>query len=433
MLNIINNFNKNAVHKKQTQLTLLTTIEAFKETLQLNERKKLNISIAIDTSQSMLESICGSGVNTMYYTKPLNIESNKITISKMDQAKQAAIKAIENLLPGDIVSIVGFNSIVTIKQPAIEISESNKSDIIKKIQTLTASGMTNLHGGWLSSVHEVTKNLSTNSINRVIILTDGQTNVGIQDPLQISKDVEKIAEASINTTTFGIGADFNEDLLQKIANVGGGTFYYVDDSKKLLEMFSSEFMSLSNICVTDLKIEFQLQNAHISKQWNDLEQVNETFNIGSMSHNNKVNYLFTIDIEKISSNKMYNLGKIIVTYKDESDIFKTQFYDLILPVIPLKVWYSSLENNEIKIQEALLDIAANKTKATQALSVGNLAQAKSLLKSSLDYANTRGINDDRLLNESNILTNTLSMADTTNISSLRKDISYQSYKTRLNK
>lgn len=444
MIQITHKYNKSAIHNKQTEIILCTEIKAFKENKILKDRLPLNISIALDTSTSMNESVNrrviqndhrkGSGYinwNDLNSLKFPYIESNYK--SKIEQAKIAAIKAIESLEVDDIVSVITFDSKANILQTAIKITTDNKESIYQKIKNVTAGGSTDLHSGWLTSATEVAKNLSSKYINRVIIITDGDTNIGVKDPIEIAKNVSNLYQQSISTTTFGIGEDFKEDLLQKMSNSGGGNFYYVDDDKKLLEMFHSEFNSLSSICATDISISFELENSKIEKQWNGLEIKENNYLIGSLSSNNSNTALFTISFITKKGNKKLKLGKMLISYKDENGIHCKTVLELILPIIKKSDWDELKEDQEIKVQETLLTIANTKNLATEALLKGDLLGAKGLLTQSIDYANTRGISDNRVINETISLNTTLSMADTTNINSLRKDISYQSYKTRFNK
>ena len=87
--------------------------------------------------------------------------------------------------------------------------------------------MTNIHGGWVKSVEEIAKNMKKDSLNRVILLTDGQANTGKTNPDDICVDVSRIANKNISTSTFGIGCGFNELLLSSMSQTGLGNFYFI--------------------------------------------------------------------------------------------------------------------------------------------------------------------------------------------------------------
>lgn len=437
MIKMTQIYNKKAVFHGQNEIVILNEIIGEKINKKESKINKLNLSIAIDISSSMSYLVkprqSFNVFNDHRYINQFNSLEVTKGITKIEQAKLAARKAVESLNNGDILSIILFNTQITILIPATIINDENKQLILNKIQLIRADGSTNLHGGWLAGANEVAKNLNKENINRVLILTDGQTNAGVVDPKEIIKNISAVYANNISTTTFGIGEDFNENLLQGISNAGGGNFYYVDDDNKLLEMFNQEFHTLSNICASEIKLTFELKNATIVKQWNELDKIDNTYILGSLGNKMKNLSLFTLKIKTKSNMKNLNLGKLIINYKNEEGVQCKEEMVLSLPIVTKDEWSNLINNEEVKIQETLLTIANNKTKATEALLTGNIEGAKYLLSGSLDYVKNSGINDNRLFAESQALSATLNSADEVSISALRKDISYQSYKTRFNK
>lgn len=354
-------------------------------------------------------------------------------VSKLEQAKKVAIAAINKMQDGDIVSITAFDDKVYTVVSATKLNSSKRVEIIQKITTLKCGGSTNLHGGWLASATEVAKNISKESINRVLILTDGQTNHGVVNPNEIIANVTSLYEKNISTTTFGIGEQFNEDLLQGMSNAGNGNFYYVDDDSKLEQMFMEEFSGFSNIIATDVKLDLSKLNVQKFEQLNqyvDKDGILQMPNISSVTKQTLLLKLF-IDIPKNS--KTFAIGKVTLNYMDINGNNCVNEVEIKANVVSEKQWEESPFQEEVKIQETLLVIANNKTSATKALDTGDYETAKSLLAGSVAYANSMGFNDSRLLTETQTLNATLSTADQTSIGALRKDLSYQSYKTRFNK
>lgn len=82
---------------------------------------------------------------------------------------------------------------------------------------------------------------------RVILLSDGNANVGtLRDAASIAACCAKAAEASVSVS-YGLGRDFNEDLMVSMAERGGGNHYYGDTATDLLEPFAEEFDFISNL------------------------------------------------------------------------------------------------------------------------------------------------------------------------------------------
>ena len=161
---------------------------------------------------------------------------------------------------GDYVSVETFDSYVNVVLESLQLTKDNKNEVILKINQLTIAGATNLHGGWLEGCKQVAKNKSKEFLNRVVVLTDGQTNNGERNPDVIATDVMNVYDKGVSTTTFGVGSDFNENLLQDMANSGGGNFYYIEKEEEFAKMFNEEFDGINNIAAFDIKCKLNLEN-----------------------------------------------------------------------------------------------------------------------------------------------------------------------------
>src|SRR5690606_14751727 len=140
--------------------------------------------------------------------------------------RQAAQFLVQNLGTRDLLSIVLYNEgVETLLQPEYV---TNKDSIIQRILSIKAGGMTNLSGGWLQGCNLVAQNMIDDSLNRVILMSDGLANRGITATLKLVDLARQKKDAGITTTTMGLGADFNEDLLMEMADAGGGAFYFIE-------------------------------------------------------------------------------------------------------------------------------------------------------------------------------------------------------------
>lgn len=162
-------------------------------------RRRLNLSLVIDRSGSM------AGQPLQYAIK-------------------AAQKLVESLTAQDIISIVIYDDQAdVILAPRLV---TDKADICAKLNQIQAGGCTNLSAGWLLGCEQVKSHLNTEYLNRVLLLTDGEANLGITDPQILTKTAQKQAEQGIITTTLGFGTYFNEDLLIAMADAAGGSLLF---------------------------------------------------------------------------------------------------------------------------------------------------------------------------------------------------------------
>ena len=163
-------------------------------------------------------------------------------LRKMDCARQAAVYAVQQLLPEDRVSITIFDDTVKVIAPSTQASD--KQRLIELINRVEPAGSTALHAGWQAGANQVREHLVGGGLNRVLLLTDGLANVGETNADNIATDVKRLAVEGVSTTTMGVGNDYNEDLLEAMARSGDGNYYYIESPKQLADFFQTELLGL---------------------------------------------------------------------------------------------------------------------------------------------------------------------------------------------
>jgi Ca-activated chloride channel homolog len=193
-------------------------------------RRGLNLSLVIDRSGSMAGA-------------PLK------------HALQASRNLIERMGPEDWISIVAYDdSPLTVLAPQ---QVRDREAIEKALKRVNAAGCTNLTGGWEQGVNHVKAQQSRERINRVLLLTDGQANVGITQPEQILAKVKGAAGSGISTTALGFGTNFHEDLLIGMARAGEGHFYFIQSPDDAEGVFGIEMEGLSSVAAQNLVVTIQ--------------------------------------------------------------------------------------------------------------------------------------------------------------------------------
>jgi Ca-activated chloride channel family protein len=119
-------------------------------------------------------------------------------------------------------------------------SPVNRERVIQAIKGVRTGGMTNLSGGWFTGCDQIADRQRAEAINRALLLTDGLANQGITDQEELAGHAKALHQRGIATTTFGVGNDFNEFLLQAIADAGGGHFYLIADPDQIPNYFQGE-------------------------------------------------------------------------------------------------------------------------------------------------------------------------------------------------
>ena len=183
----------------------------------LSQRPKLNLSMVLDRSGSM--------------------NGRKIV-----EARDAAKYCIDQLLATDRISAVIFDDQVDVLIPSQPVE--NKDLLKRAINSVQVNGSTALHEGWVRGGLQVSDHLEPTAINRVLLITDGQANVGETNVDRIVSQTRELAAKGVSTSTIGIGEDFNEDLLMPMAEAGQGNAWHVQEPQDMVKIFETEMLGL---------------------------------------------------------------------------------------------------------------------------------------------------------------------------------------------
>ena len=99
------------------------------------------------------------------------------------------------------------------------------------------------------------RHLVESGVNRCLLLTDGLANVGIVDPAELERHAGELRARGVATTTFGVGEDFNESLLQAMADAGGGHFYFAASVVEIRDHITSEVGETLDVVARDVTLE----------------------------------------------------------------------------------------------------------------------------------------------------------------------------------
>jgi Ca-activated chloride channel family protein len=161
---------------------------------------------------------------------------------KMERAREAAQYCIDQLLSTDRFSVVIFDDQIEVLIPSQH--AENKAALKESLARIFARNSTALHEAWVRGGMQVSEHLMEGAVNRVLLITDGQANVGETNIDRIVSQSKGLNERGVSTSTIGIGDDFNEDLLLPMAQSGGGNAWHVERSEDMQRIFAVELEGL---------------------------------------------------------------------------------------------------------------------------------------------------------------------------------------------
>lgn len=199
---------------------------------KMQERLPLNVCLVLDRSGSMRDE------------------------NKMEFAKQAASHLVSMLTPRDYFSLVTYDTRVMIPIPSTPV---NQPDTLNKIiREITTAGSTNIYGGLEAGYEQIKKHFSPEFFNVVLLLSDGKANVGPSSPEAISLLSKNAFDHGIQTSSIGVGLDFNDAIMLAVANQGHGNYHFIDNPEWISNIIQEEFQPLDSLIAMAVKTRIQL-------------------------------------------------------------------------------------------------------------------------------------------------------------------------------
>ena len=313
---------------------------------------------------------------------------------KIEYARQAAIYAVEQLLPTDRIGVVVYDDKVETLLPSTP--AVNKHHIINKIKRIRVGNSTALHAGWVQGGVVVSEALHAEALNRVLLLSDGLANVGETNTDVICTDVHGLAKHGVGTSTMGVGRDYNEDLMSAMARSGDGNYWYIQSPSQLQTILDQELQGLMLTIGKNVTLDIRTEmGVTLLKILNDLDiDKNGYFCLPNLISGNPIDIVARFKVACGAGE--VPIFDLTLAWDDPEESVR---YDLdsalALPSLAQKEVEKLIINEIVKEQVVLLEAAQAKQDAMDLVDRGEIGSAKKLLKSTklgiLAFSNAPGM------------------------------------------
>lgn len=335
------------------------------EQSQQEERVPVNVALVLDKSGSM------SG-------------------DKIAKARDAAIAAIERLGKNDIVSVIAYDSTVKVVVPATRLTD--KRMVIQKIRQIGSGGSTALFAGVSKGAQEIRKFHEKNRVNRIILLSDGLANVGPQSPSELGDLGASLMKEGIAVSTMGLGLDFNEDLMTRLAERSGGNHVFIEKAADLVRIFNYEFNDVLSVVAQEVAIEVQvaagLRPVRVLNSAAEINGQQVIVQINQLYAKQEKYVLLEVEVPPSKSGKARQVAEVQVSYAN----MQTKTTDRLSSTVSVNFTDSTAEvekylNTKVRMN-CVLQIANDRSKlAIRLRDRGDIEGARRELLLNNDYLN----------------------------------------------
>ena len=192
----------------------------------------------------------------------IDVSGSMDSENKLPLVKRSFLLLLDTLGPNDTVSIVTYASSDRIVLDGVPASE--KTTIMNAINNLTAGGGTNGAAGIQTAYALAEKYLVKGGLNRILLATDGDLNIGVSSEGDLARLVMEKKEGGVSLTCLGFGGyNYKDNRMEALADYGDGNYYYIDEIHEARRALVTEAGGTFNTVAKDVKLQLDFNPSHV--------------------------------------------------------------------------------------------------------------------------------------------------------------------------
>ncbi|MGI9242987.1 MAG: vWA domain-containing protein [Verrucomicrobiales bacterium] len=324
---------------------------------------------------------------------PVNVaivldKSGSMSGAKLAHAKDAAKMAIQRLGSQDIVSIIAYDHNVEVLVPATKISD--RKAMLAAIDRIAIGGNTALFAGVAKGADEVRKFRERELVNRIILLSDGQANVGPKSPGALGKLGTSLAKEGIAVTTIGLGGGYKEDLMFALADKSDGNHTFAESPAQLASAFDAEFGDILTVAAQEVLVKITcapgVRPVRVLGRDAEISGQDVTVLLNQLYSKQEKYILLEVEVPGTKSGAARDIAKVDISYANMA----TNTTDEISSKVAVRFSESATEidaetNREVVLACAMQIATIENEKAMLLRDQGKVEEAKTLLLGNSAY------------------------------------------------
>jgi len=254
----------------------------------------------------------------------VDISGSMADPGKLEAVRPALHALVESLRPTDRVGIVVYSDDTRVLLPSTPVSERQAID--NAIEQLQPEGSTNVEQGLRLGYEQARASLDAERIDRVVLLSDGVANVGATGPEAILGVIGDAARDGIDLVTVGFGlGDYNDRLMEQLADQGDGFYAYVDGAREAERLFSEDLTGTLQTIAKEAKVQVEFNPATVSsyrligfenRAVADEDFRDDTVDGGEVGAGHTVTALYAVTVHEAASSEDSWLARGVIRWLD---------------------------------------------------------------------------------------------------------------------
>ncbi len=338
---------------------------------------------------------------------PVNVaivldRSGSMSGEKLERAKDAAKEAINRLSSQDILSLVVYDSAVDVLVPATKVGD--RQSLHQRVDQIRSGQSTALFAGVSKGAAELRKFMELERVNRVILLSDGIANKGPSSPGELGELGASLIKEGISVSTIGLGLDYNEDLMAKLADRSDGNHVFVEHPNQLVGVFNEEFGDILSVVAQEIDIKIKtapsIRPVRVLGWDADISGNEVRVSMNQIYSEQEKYVILEVEVPATSPENKIDVATVEIAYTN----METSANDRLsggakLSFSESKKIVGAKLNRDVMISCATQIATANNAVATQLRDEGKVEQARQILTDNFAYLeeNGKALNSDFLL------------------------------------